>query len=425
MARLAYLVRDGSDGSINDGWRTTLYHDNNPTRWDGILGSLEEINIAVKRGSKDLALEMTKSLLYDLERLPTRDSHAEQIKAVRRRLTSLDVTHFVRGMLMTEPSLISEQDSETLGTGTYAVVDTVKLGKQSYARKAVVLPRYRQQQVRKAIQNELSILRMLDHPHIVRVYLTYEDRSRFFIVMEPLADCDLEDFLAQHSTVAITTTQTLMVCKWLLCLSSTLAYIHSNGVRHKDIKSRNILVRGEEVIFADFGSSHIFHDEGNSTTEGTAFGHTKMYCAPEVMEQGRRNRSADVFSLGCVFTELAVWLPGSPEHDIATWHDYRETVVDGIATNSYHASLHKVEQWFAGVDRKTISRRVYDKVLRKMLHRVPKERVKATEASKLIARMLKRASMGLEDSEQCPECRLDMWVDMDTDEVAKPFPRDV
>jgi serine/threonine protein kinase len=61
------------------------------------------------------------------------------------------------------------------------------------------------------------------------------------------------------------------------------------GVRHNNIKPRNILVKGEEIFFTDFGSSHAFMGEGNSTTEGPSFGHTKMYCAPTVIHQGKRN----------------------------------------------------------------------------------------------------------------------------------------
>ncbi|KAF1841652.1 kinase-like protein, partial [Cucurbitaria berberidis CBS 394.84] len=191
-----------------------------------------------------------------------------------------------------------------LGTGAYAVVDSVKIGTKLYARKSVFLPRYNQKSIRNTIQNELSVIRTLDHPHIVQVHLTYEDKTRFFIVMRPLADCDLEAFLEEHTQRPPTQAQQDMVWRWFLCLSNTLTFIHSKGIRHKDIKPRNILVKGDEVIFADFGSSHDFLDEGNSTTEGPAFGHTKMYCAPEVIANGKRGRSADVFSLGCIFTEL-------------------------------------------------------------------------------------------------------------------------
>ncbi|KAF2823331.1 hypothetical protein CC86DRAFT_409249 [Ophiobolus disseminans] len=409
IARCACLIeQDFAEDILKD----LFSHQSERTGWNLILESLEEIIIHYKTGSKDAAAKLTKKLLANMESLPTAEYKARRIRAVHNRLTSLNLTHFPLGVLTTEPRLISEQASETLGAGTYAVVDTVEIGDRAYARKAVALPRYRQQQIRKAIQNEIDVIRALDHPHIIRVHLTYEDKSRFFIVMEPLADCDLENFLLQQSAIPPTDAQARMICKWLICLSNTLAYIHSKGIRHKDIKPRNILVQGEEVIFADFGSSHVFLDEGDSTTEGPSFGHTKMYCAPEVINQGRRNRSTDVFSLGCVFTELVVWLSGL---EISMWHDHRETVTGGVSTNSYYASLEKVETWFLDAKRKELYLLMYENVLSKVLCRNPATRITAAEVSRQTIQILKQLSTGYQ---KCSECRLDMWIGAESDECS-------
>ncbi|KAF2007351.1 kinase-like protein, partial [Amniculicola lignicola CBS 123094] len=200
---------------------------------------------------------------------------------------------------------------ENIGTGAYAIVESVEVSSRLYARKSIALPRYNQTRIRQTIQNEISVIRALAHPHIVQVYCTYEEKSRFAIILQPLASCDLEMFLEQHTQPADTDSlsgQYKLLWKWLRCLANTLAFIHSKGIRHKDIKTRNILVKDFEVIYADFGSSHAFLDEGTSVTEGPAFGHTLMYCAPEVISWEKRSRSADIFSLGCVFTEIATSL---------------------------------------------------------------------------------------------------------------------
>jgi serine/threonine protein kinase len=196
-----------------------------------------------------------------------------------------------------------------------------------------------------------------------------------------------------------------MIWKWFLCLSNALAFIHFKGVRHKDIKPRNILVKGEEIVFADFGSSYAFMDDGNSTTEGPSFGHTKMYCAPEVIHQGKRNRSADVFSLGCVFTELLVWLHNHHQHAISLWHDSRETHVQGIATNAYYASLDKVEYYFSTHLSGSSASNVYAMVLAKMLSADPRDRITAIQASLAFGDILERFHV-----KPCLECRLDGWV---------------
>ncbi|KAH7126707.1 kinase-like domain-containing protein, partial [Dendryphion nanum] len=191
---------------------------------------------------------------------------------------------------------------DDVGTGAYAVAESIKINDNLYARKSIALPRYNSRRIKETIQNEVSIIRMLAHPHIVQIYCTYEKRSRFCIVLQPLADCDLEAFLEQPHGYDTHEYRDLM-WRWLRCLPSTLAFIHSKGIRHKDIKSRNILVKGGEIIFADFGSSYAMIDEGTSVTDGPSFGHTRLYCAPEVITNNQRRRSADIFSLGCIFTE--------------------------------------------------------------------------------------------------------------------------
>jgi len=374
---------------------------------DFMCDRLQEVAFEIRRGiaASHTAGIHAISLLFEWNKLRT-DEQMDWLRAIHRQLTAMELTHFTQGVLIKS---ILEETLETLGTGAHAIVDAVRIGKSNYARKSVALPRYRQQQTRQAIEQEISVIRALDHPHIVEIHLTYEDKDRFYIVMEPLADCDLEAFLAIHTPTPITSAQTKMIRKWYLCLANTLAYIHSKGIRHKDIKPRNILIKGEEIIFADFGSSHIFIDEGNSTIEGPSHGHTKMYCAPEVIAQGKRNRSADVFSLGCAFTELAVWYAG---RDIVEWHKYRETVVDGVTTSCYHATVDKVEPWFRSLESTSAILYIADKVLCPMLHTDPTQRLTATQVSQAFTSIF-RYIKPLPQTVVCMDCRIDMWVDLD------------
>jgi serine/threonine protein kinase len=277
------------------------------------------------------------------------------------------------------------------------------------------LPRFRQRQVRETIQNELSVTRKLVHPHTIRIFFTYEENARFYIIMEPVADCDLEAFLIQHSSKPPTRSQRKLILKWFCCLANTLAFIHSKGIRHKDIKPRNILVKGEEVIFADFGSSHAFLEEGGSTTEGPSHGHTKMYCAPEVIHQKKRNRAADIFSLGCVFTELAVWLAGHRGLDIHSWHEHRATEIDLIKTSAYYASLDKVEQWFLTCATGYV-RIIYNHVIGRMLCTDPDERLKVMEVSR---RIVENVQFYNPEYSPCSKCRLGLWLDVPDDMVTQ------
>ncbi|KAH7386715.1 kinase-like domain-containing protein [Phaeosphaeria sp. MPI-PUGE-AT-0046c] len=112
---------------------------------------------------------------------------------------------------------------------------------------------------------------------------------------------------------------------WFVCLPSALAYIHSKGIRHQDIKPSNIVHKGEKIYFTDFGSSSRFI-VGHTTSTVSFSGYTPMYAAPEINDRGcgtddvgRHGRSADIFALGCVFCDLlSVWQGQS----LSDYHGY-------------------------------------------------------------------------------------------------------
>ncbi|KAH7128096.1 cyclin-dependent kinase, partial [Dendryphion nanum] len=73
---------------------------------------------------------------------------------------------------------------------------------------------------------------------------------------------------------------------------------------HRDIKPHNTLVKGDCVFFTDFGIALDWEGLScSASTEDT--GKTLAYAAPEVTKYEKRNTAADVWSLGCVFIEMA------------------------------------------------------------------------------------------------------------------------
>jgi ankyrin repeat protein len=112
-------------------------------------------------------------------------------------------------------------------------------------------------------------------------------------------------------------------------------------IRHKDVKPSNILVKGSVVLYADFGIAYDFKTEATSSTEGYNC-HSPMYSAPEVIERQKRSRSSDIFSLGCVLSEMLNVLT---RRTVASFYDHR--INDG--SHAYYATLDKVEDWFRGV----------------------------------------------------------------------------
>ena len=123
------------------------------------------------------------------------------------------------------------------------------------------------------------------------------------------------------------------------CLTRAMAYLHENKIRHKDVKPSNILLSRDGIWITDFGSAKDFTADLTSTSESRERG-TLRYCAPEVSSYEESGRSADIFSLGCVFLEMVVVL------------SYNHTLADlnklcPLKNQSYEANLDHIDQWLA------------------------------------------------------------------------------
>ncbi|OAL00053.1 kinase-like protein, partial [Phaeosphaeriaceae sp. SRC1lsM3a] len=227
-------------------------------------------------------------------------------EAVHKKLAEHGLTHFEYNTTTdnrTSPFITIEK----IGHGGFAAVESVEVKGAVYARKVMILPRHKEKHLKEMISNEVSVMKALDdHHHTVKVFCTYQEKRQFSIVLEPLATADLETYLYQPNADPLHLSPTIE--RWMRCLANTLAYLHRQGIRHKDVKTKNILVKGDQVYFSDFGSSRAFTHDSATSTEGPAFGNTRMYSAPEVIAEQRRNELSDVFSLGCVFSEMVTVL---------------------------------------------------------------------------------------------------------------------
>ena len=249
-----------------------------------------------------------------------------------------------------------------LGRGSFAIVDEVEaptpdgVTRQVFARKVL---RVSQSQHLEEILKELEIMKALHHYHIVEVKLTYEEvpeaawaKKAFGIIMEPVADCTLKEFLeALEDQRGRSRELVPKLTLWFGCLASGLTFIHNQRIRHKDIKPANILIKGNRILYSDFGISKAFGDEEmTSKTCGDPGKKTAMYCAPEVAAGQSRGRQSDVFSLGCVYAEMLTVICGIPLRAFADWRGPE-------GARAYHRDPDRTLRWLLHLQREPVTSR--------------------------------------------------------------------
>ncbi|KAH0562659.1 hypothetical protein GP486_002665 [Trichoglossum hirsutum] len=283
----------------------------------------------------------------DLADLPSAPQHSRAISQAP--FTGVAGVGAARAKNISKPhqeyQLVTEVPFEhirDLGQGSHGIVDEVEslpgaaplTGR--FARKVIRAPSGSRPNFR-PIRDEVDIVKRLRHHHIIQVVTTYTVQWRFAIIISPVTETNLKEFLASTSHPPPDRT----IHRWFGCLAGGLAYIHSQRVRHRDIKPANILVKGDDVVFTDFGIARDLGEDNTASSTGHVDARTFMYCAPEVAAEERRGYPSDIFSLGCVFLEMAAVLMWEYDTSLERLH---ETIsVDG--RRAYHASTSHVLRW--------------------------------------------------------------------------------
>eukprot|EP00755_Sulcionema_specki_P024534 Sspe_Gene.81411::Locus_52150_Transcript_1_1_Confidence_1.000_Length_1869::g.81411::m.81411/K04409/PAK1; p21-activated kinase 1 len=149
-----------------------------------------------------------------------------------------------------------------------------------------------------ALENEISMMFTSRHKNIVNFYSAHRNDDTLWIAMELMSGGKLTDLLDNH--VKFTEEQIAYLCKNIV---EGLAYIHSMGRIHRDIKSDNILLNNKgEVKLGDFGFCAAL-SEGENLKRKTVVG-TPYWMAPEVIKGEPYDYKADVWSMGILALEL-------------------------------------------------------------------------------------------------------------------------
>jgi serine/threonine-protein kinase len=150
---------------------------------------------------------------------------------------------------------------------------------------------------------EIEIAARLQHPHILPLYDSGDVDGLLFYVMPFIEEEALRERLLREKQLAIDEAVRIAAE-----VAEGLAYAHSQGVVHRDVKPANILFSGGHAVVADFGIARAASAvEDKLTATGLSVG-TPAYMSPEQTE-GEADARSDVYSLGCVMYEMLVGVP--------------------------------------------------------------------------------------------------------------------
>lgn len=187
------------------------------------------------------------------------------------------------------------------GTATVYKITQKDTGKE-FACKIVKMNRVKDKAKRDMLMQEIDIIKMLDHPNIVKIHEVFVKINEVYIVMELCTGGELFDKLYDQPAAKFTEADARFLAEKGL---SALAYLHTNNIAHRDLKLENFIFDTKEddaeMKLIDFGFSrqylegkgHEMHD-----TVGTCY-----YLAPEVITKNYTEAS-DLWSFGVVFYML-------------------------------------------------------------------------------------------------------------------------
>ncbi|CAG9315137.1 unnamed protein product [Blepharisma stoltei] len=195
---------------------------------------------------------------------------------------------------------------ESLGSGGFGEV-RICFHRENGNKRAVKIMRkdlMKNDRKRDDLEKEISILKSMDHPNIVRLYEFFEDTKRLYIVMEYCSGGELFDEIIKRKNF-----QEIHAAQIMYQLLSAVAYLHNHSVIHRDLKPENILLEDTNdclnIKLIDFGTA-IMSSNKVKDAMGTAY-----YIAPEVLS-GTYNEKCDMWSCGVI---LYILLSGKPPFD--------------------------------------------------------------------------------------------------------------
>ncbi|CAD8092627.1 unnamed protein product [Paramecium sonneborni] len=200
-----------------------------------------------------------------------------------------------------------------VGEGAYGVVLKCK---NKETNEIVAIKKFKETEeneiVKKSIQREVKVLRLLRHANIVELKEAFKRKGRIYLVFEYVERNLLEVLEASPSGL-----EPLYIKRIIFQLLKAIFCCHQNDIVHRDIKPENLLIsNNHQLKLCDFGFARSLTASTQDLTDYVA---TRWYRAPELLlSYSNYDKGVDMWAIGCLLCELTdgnPLFPGENEMD--------------------------------------------------------------------------------------------------------------
>ncbi|XP_041646324.1 serine/threonine-protein kinase BRSK2-like [Cheilinus undulatus] len=188
-------------------------------------------------------------------------------------------------------------------TGSPTKTSLVKLGIHCVTCQKVAIKIVNREKLSESVlmkvEREIAILKLIEHPHVLKLHDVYENKKYLYLVLEHVSGGELFDYLVKKGRLTPKEAR-----KFFRQIISALDFCHSHSICHRDLKPENLLLDEKNNIrIADFGMASL--QVGDSLLE-TSCG-SPHYACPEVIRGEKYDgRKADAWSCGVILFALLV-----------------------------------------------------------------------------------------------------------------------
>lgn len=267
-----------------------------------------------------------------------------------------------------------------IGKGSYGEVFLTQKENdpKKYATKKIDISKFSTKDAYKYLNNEIKIMKQLDHENIIKLYEFLNTGRNIYLVMDYINGGSLSDFLSEYKLKTGKPFPQKAIQHFVKQIVQALIHIHSKNIIHRDIKLDNILVNfpsKDDKENLDYSKGQIkIIDFGLSTQANlakSAVG-SPLYMDPIILEKYKKaggmekfksyDKKADIWSLGVITYEM---LTGE--------NLFKAVNIDDL--------IQKVEKGDYSLEVKNLTNEIIS-FLNCMLQKDPNKRLPATELAK-------------------------------------------